>query len=104
MKSLRNGYNIIVNEATGPGATQLWLVMLRELFLADPAAFDHREFRLFPAHARSPCDIAVLEYSGVRVWFYGDGRIRMQALTGSCNEALKKIGRDRGLKTDGELA
>jgi hypothetical protein len=63
-------------------------------------AFNERTLRLFPTHSRNPSDIAVLEYTGVRVWFYGDGKVRIQPKTESADVALRRIGRSRGLEVE----
>jgi hypothetical protein len=82
MKGVSGGYSIIVNEDVGPGSAWVWICILKDLHVADPDAFNERTLRLFPTHSRNPSDIAVLEYTGVRVWFYGDGKVRIQP-TGS---------------------
>jgi hypothetical protein len=100
MKGVSGGYSIIVNEDVGPGSAWVWICILKDLHVADPDAFNERTLRLFPTHSRNPSDIAVLEYTGVRVWFYGDGKVRIQPKTESADVALRRIGRSRGLEVE----
>lgn len=94
-------FNIIVDEGVGPGAAWVWICILKDLHVLDPDAFDERTLRIFQSNARNPADIAALEYTGVRVWFYDNGKVRIQPTTDSANEALKRIGRSRGLQPSG---